>query len=455
MAAYRGDNRRSTKLAQEAIDLLPKESPFLRSIVAGFLGFSTLLGSDVAAARQMLTDAARISQDAGNLMITVLALCHLAEVAIIQGQLHEAREFYRQALESAVDGQGNRQPIAGMALMGLGNLMREWNDLEGATRRLEEGIELVVRWAKVAAISGYIALARVTQAQGDAPRARQVIHKARELAVSFDAMDVDDILVGAYGARLSAMQGHLEAAAHWARERGLDGDSSLENLAEEAAKATLPYHRALEYLILAQLYNAQGRPDDALYILDLLVQAGDASGWTGFVIEALAARALALDAQGNAPQAMATLERALSLAEPENYVRIFIDEGEPMRPLIADFRLQIGKRARGTDGVQAKLRQYADRLLAAWQEETKDDRRKTKPPSSSFDLGPSSLVEPLSDRELEVLGLIAAGLSNREIAERLVVALSTVKTHITNLYRKLGVSSRTEALATARALDLV
>ena len=168
--------------------------------------------------------------------------------------------------------------------------------------------------------------------------------------------------------------------------------------------------------------------------LDSLLQVAEAAVQTGSVVELLALKALALRAQGQSAQAMTMLERALTLAEPEGYLRIFVDEGEPMKLLLQKIRAEGGG-----------MKDYVDQLLSAFEE-------RVFHPSS---LGPQPLVEPLSERELEVLRLIADGLSNAEIAGKLVIAQGTVKRHINNIYGKLGVQSRTQAVARSRELGLL
>jgi LuxR family maltose regulon positive regulatory protein len=454
-AALRGDTHRSTELSQRALELLPAESSFLRSIVAGSLGLVYMWSGNVAAAFQTFSEAARIGHKAGNLMITAIALRRLAQLRIIQGRLSEARAFCEQALELTVDGRGRRLPIAGLVLIVLGELLLEWNDLEAAACHLVEGIELTKQWGEVGAFDGYVALARVKQAQGDVDGAREEIQKAQQIAIQFDASQVDDIFVALYQARLWVVQGKLEAAIRWAEGRGLVLNACPEqsrrevegldrDVGSEGGSSYSPLVRTLEHITLARLCIARDRPDEALEVLESLLQTAENAGWIGYVIEILALQALALQRQGDTLRAITVLERALSLAEPEGYVRILIDEGVSMGELL---------RQAAARGIAVG---YVGKLLAAWEEETKDERRMTKPLPPSLVLGLSpSLVEPLSERELEVLRLIAAGLSNREIAERLVVAVSTVKTHINNIYRKLDVSKRTQAVARASELNLL
>jgi LuxR family maltose regulon positive regulatory protein len=429
-AALRGDTRHSTELSQRALELLPAESLFLRSIVAGSLGLVYMWSGDVVAAFQAFEEAARIGQKAGNLMVTAIALRRLAQLRVMQGRLSEAKAFCEQALELSVDGRGRRLPIAGLVLIVLGELLREWNDLEAAARHLIEGIELVKQWGEIGAFDGYVALAHVRQAQGDVDGAREAIHRAQQLAIQFDASEVDDVFVALHQARLWVAQGNLEAAIRWAEGRQVDRDVD----SEEESSHHYPLVRALEHLTLARVYIAWGRPEEALEMLESLLQTAEAAGWMGYVIEILALQALALQGQGDILPAVTALERALSLAEPEGYVRVFVDEGPSMAPLLYEAA------ARGI------APQYTSRLLAALP---------AAEPASKFQKLPVEMVEPLSERELEVLQLIAEGLSNQEVAQRLFITLGTVKWHTSNIYGKLGVKNRTQAVAQARALGIL
>jgi LuxR family maltose regulon positive regulatory protein len=438
LAAHQGDTRQGIELARRALELLPQESLVLRSFVVGFLGLNYLYSGDVVAATQTLNEAARIGQRVGNLLAAVVALCYSAELSVLQGQLYQAQSFYNQALEMGVDSQGRPRPIAGLALAGLGQLLREWNDLEAATRHLVEGIELSRKWGEVGAVQGYVGLALVRQAQGDVEGAREAIQTARQLAIEFDATEKDILSVTMCQVRLWVAQGDIEAALRWVEERGLDSRDELE---KEVSSASSPLHRALEYTALARVCIAQGQFDEALEVLGPLLQAAESAGWTGPVIEILALRALALQEQGKTAQALTALRRALSLAEPGGYVRIFADEGQPMAELLSAL-----SRQRSLTG---PLQTYVSKLLSAFELEGSKLQVEGSP------VRPSTLIEPLSERELEVLRLIATGMSNREAAEKLVVATSTVKKHLQNIYGKLGVHNRTQAIARANALGLL
>jgi len=194
---------------------------------------------------------------------------------------------------------------------------------------------------------------------------------------------------------------------------------------------------------------AQGWPEAALKVLQPLLQAVETRGWTKLVINILVLQAIALQTMGDTLQALTALERALSLAEPGDHVRIFVDEGEPMRVLIADFRLRIEKQARNAqEELSNRLAIYADKLLAAFPASAPAPRPAIHTPKSE-------MVEPLSERELEVLRLLATELSSTDIAQELVVSVNTVRSHIKSIYSKLDVHSRYEAVARAKGLNLL
>jgi LuxR family maltose regulon positive regulatory protein len=434
IAAYRGDTRQSVELSQQALELLAEDNLFLRSLIAGFLGITYLWSGDFATAAKALRRAVRIGQQIGNLTITVLALCHLAELHIVRGQLHEAKAFFGQALEWAVDGQGRPLPIAGLAVTGLGYLLREWNDLEAALHHVVEGIELTAKWEETGTFTGYISLACVRQALGDKEAAREAIQKAWQIVMGFEGMEMATIVVSVYQARLWIQQGDHNAVLRWVEERGLDERIEAGELEKGGRMVPLLYG-ALEYMAYAEARIAQGRPDEALAILRPLLQVTEAGGWAMFVIETLALESLAFQALGDVDRALCCLERAFSLAEPEGFVRIFVDKGQPLAQLL----YQAAER-----GIAPE---YAGRLLAAF------PAVESLPPAPSR--SSREMIEPLTEREREVLLLIAEGLSNREIAQRLFLSLTTVKTHTYNIYGKLGVHSRTQAVAKAGALGIL
>jgi len=232
----------------------------------------------------------------------------------------------------------------------------------------------------------------------------------------------------------------LSEALPWARERGLSVDDDLSYLCEFE-------HITLARVLIAPHQNdpAAGSIHEAIALLERLLQAAEAGGRMGSVIEILVVQALAFQAQGNVSQALASLERALALAEPEGYIRIFVDEGEAMRLLILDFRFSIEKQAPQD---AHPLRGYVERLLAAFPQP-----REANPISKIQNLK-SETIEPLSERELEVLKLLGTELSGPEIAHKLIVSLNTLRTHTKNIFNKLGVNNRRAAVHRAEELNL-
>ncbi|NTU80723.1 MAG: helix-turn-helix transcriptional regulator, partial [Chloroflexales bacterium] len=289
---------------------------------------------------------------------------------------------------------------------------------------------------------GAIALARLQQALGDDAGADATLERFAALGQehAFDPLVL--ARAAALRAQLALGRGALDIAERWARSSGLGTD-------DEPA-----FLREVEYLALARLLIARGRtstPEQipvALQLLERLRAAAEAGGRTGSMIEILSLEALARQAGGDAPAARDTLTRALALAEPEGYVRLFVDEGAPMAAL-----LETHAAMHAGDG--APHQHYANRLLAAFAERMKEEGEGMMPDLHPSSLLPHPSIEPLSARELEILRLIAGGHSNQAIADALIIALGTVKKHINNIYGKLAVQSRTQALARARELGLL
>jgi LuxR family maltose regulon positive regulatory protein len=347
-------------------------------------------------------------------------------------------------------GQGKRRILfAGQPHIYIGSILREWNELEAAMTHLIEGIELCEPTRLLDALTdGYLAMARVHQGQGDLSGAIDAFHNAQQTLKVPNPEPVSLIRADDCQVRLWLAQGMYQAAARWVEESGLKVDDELS------------YVRELEHISLARALVALGRAqpggshiDDAQNLLARLQEAAETAGWMGKAVEILVLQALALNVQGEKEEALAALERALSLAEPEGYVRTFVDEGAPMAALLS----QAASRSIAPD--------YVGKLLAAFEIETKDRGRNLgparsagtmEPSPSTLVLRPSSrLVEPLSNRELEVLRLLDTDLTAPEIAGELVVSVNTVKTHIKRIYSKLDAHSRYEAVERAKELGFL
>ena len=434
----RGEVLRSIELSRRALGLLPEDNLTLRGILAYLLGGAYSMSGDLAAAREYLSEAITTNQRAGNAFAALLATRGLAELQVMGGHLHRAADLYRQALLLA---QQRPFPAAGLAHVGMGELLYEWDDLDGAMRHLTEGIELGEQSGGTSIVlPGHALLARVKWARGDPEGALRAIRDDETTAQGLTPSSRDLNRIVAYGARLRLAQGDLGGAARLLEERRIGANDDLDHL------------NVLEHLVLARVLIARSELDVALDLLERSLEVAEATGSMGSAIEILAVEAQALDARGDKAGAMTALGRALSLAEPEGYVRTFVDEGEPMATLLQRWLRAQRKGRPSSSGPQNASPEYVRRLLAAF-------RRPSG--SRALDTGPDNaraaqpLPDPLSERELEVLRLIADGKSNREISGQLYITIDTVKKHLTHIFAKLDVRSRTQAVAHARELGLV
>jgi LuxR family maltose regulon positive regulatory protein len=373
-------------------------------------------------------EASDLSLAAGDSVNALTALSMRGEVLQAQGQLHQSAQQFEQVLQLARRLAIPTAPVTGYALVGLGRAWCEWNNLEMSANYVLDGLES----GKKAGIldillRGYLVLARVRQAQGDLEGALDALENAESAARKIGTAEIKD-WVNALRAQAWLAHGETEAAIGWASSyKGEIQDRIYPSIAIALAKVRL----------------IQERPDEALKLVEHALDSAHAIGRLGNAVQILVVKALVHRAQGNLKDANSALLEALTLAEPEGYIRTFLDEGEPMRLLISDFRFQIENRMRGiVPDNQKTLVDYIHKLLVGF-------TRK----SIINDLA-SSIPEPLSDRELEVLHLMVAGLSNRDIADMDVVSINTVKTQVKSIFGKLGVHRREDAIAAARELRL-
>jgi len=430
LAGASGDVPETVHYARQALGLLPEGDALWRGAAGALLGLAHWTSGDLEEAYQAFAEGQASLRKTGDITLEMIGAFVLANIRTAQGRLRDAARLYEGALDQAARQGGPVPPTAADLYVGLSELCHEHNDLDAAARYLRSSQELGehgglqenrYRW--------YVGMARIAEAQGDLDRALDLLDEAQRRYVRSPNPEVRP--VAAVKARVWVRQGRLAEALGWAHERGLSvGDE-------------LSYLREFEHITLARLLIARHRSDrgesalrELKALLDRLQQAAEQGRRPGSLVEVLVLQALAHQVQGDAIRARAPLERALTLAEAEGYVRIFLDEGATMRTLL------------GHVAAPGPASAYARRLLSAFE----TPARLAPTPLQAV---PAALVEPLTRREVEILRLIAAGMRNQEIAEQLFISLSTVKRHVANAYGKLGASHRTEAVARANALDLL
>jgi len=438
-ALLRGDSAQAICLAEQALEQLGPQRSFFVCLAQDSLGMARTLDGDTAGAIAAFEQAAETASRAGSVMMQMAALSNAAGLRYLRGGLRAAQQAYERIVALADEHLGKRSPMTGKAVLGLGELARERNDLDAALRYLTDAADLLAPLEEVGPAIARLSIARVKADQGQWEAAQAELDQARRLARASTSTALDDQLIETAQARFWMSQGALDRAGEWVKASGLL-QRPLQALAAGAGSRAASSELAQSsYFALAQWFLLQGQAADAVELLGTLLQAAQAAGNLRRVIAILARRAVALHAAGDAAVALQELKRALELGEPEGFVRTFLDEGQPMAQLLY---LAI---ERGHSPA------YAGKLLAAL---SREPTATPQQPSRAEPTGPG-VVEALSQRELEVLALLAEGLSNREISARLYIALSTVKGHTANIYGKLGVRSRTQALAAARRLGLL
>ena len=420
LALVRGDVPGTVRHARRTLDLALTEDHGVRAGAAGFLGLAFWMSGDLEAAHPAWAQCAAGLRRSGQIADIFGCAIAMADIRLVQGRLGEAMRTYEQALERASGPAGPVLRGTADMYVGMSEVHRERGDLQAATQQLLRSQELgeynglpqnPYRWR--------VAMARIRQAEGDLGGALDLLNEAERLYVGDFFPNVRP--VPALKARVWIAQGRLGEALGWAREQGLSADDDLS------------YLREFEHITLARMLLARSRGEpvhEATRLLERLLQAAEEGGRTGRVIEILVLQALALQAPGHIPAALTCLERALTLAEPEGYVRVFVDEGPPIASLL---------RAAEKQGM---TRNYVRRLLAGVSQTRQD--------------GPvrQALIDPLSERELDVLRLLGTELDGPAIARELMVSLSTVRTHTKHIYAKLAVTNRRAAVRRAAELDL-
>ncbi len=445
LALMLGQVEDTVKYARRVLDLVPEDDHLGRGGAVAYLGLALWASGDLEAGHRTFSDGLALVQKAGFIPDVVNGILGLGDIRVAQGRLHEAMRTYEQALKLAerTAAEQGLPVLRGSAdiHVGMSELERERNDLHAAVQHLLKSKELgehigipqnKYRWS--------VAMSRIREAEGDLDGAMDMLHEAERLYVSDFFPNARP--VAAHRARLWVAQGRLGEAVDWVREQKLSVEDDLS------------YLREFEHITLARVLLARYRSDhaessllQATGLLERLLQAAQEGGRTGTVIEILVLQALVHHAQGDISAALIPLGRALALAEPEGYVRIFVDEGMPMAQLLLEAA------ARGI------MPEYTSRLLTSFEAEQPGSADESPLPTSSHStpISPAlqGLVEPLSQREIEVLRLLRTELSGPEMASELTVSLNTLRTHTKNIYDKLGVNNRRAAVRRAEELHLL
>jgi LuxR family maltose regulon positive regulatory protein len=435
LAWLRGDATGTTTLAAHARGELNDGDWLLSSMCQVELALADRLRGRLDEAERGLASSIGRWRAAGERGSAVSVCDYLGLVHIAQGRLDAALRTYQMALEIAAEPGRPALPCAGIAYAGMAEVEYQRDELDAALKHLTEGIARLRPASYTAPLATSLArLSRIRQATGDAAGALEAINEAERVAPS-PAVGSLVNPVPAQRARLLLAQGNIAAAARWTQQHGLRPEDEP------------GYPQELEYLVLARVLIAQHRPNAALALLDRLLARAAAQDRTGSVIEIQALQALALAAGGDEPAAVHILADALTLAGPQGYLRVFIDEGLPMRALLGPIVAALRARPPSIQGITPG---HLARLTQAF------DRRPAAPGSGpGTPTGMPGLIDPLTRRELEVLAMLAAGTANQAIAEELFVTVFTVKKHVSHVLGKLGAANRTEAVARARELGLI
>jgi LuxR family maltose regulon positive regulatory protein len=444
-----GSPARIIQLSKQAQRLLP-ENLLVRYFIDLNLYFAHLIAGEVETAVEVIREAYRAERSLRNPYLGVTLAASYGQLLLRQGRLREALALYRDAVERFVDpSEDRRPPFAELVYGGIGRVLVEMNDLEAAGRELDRDPGRFPPGDETLEMYVHLDHARLCWARGDPDGARRALHHARA-----ERFVKTKLYVDAFEARASARQGELARAETWAQEARVE--LVVEPFSGGTQEGVLLHvqRAALVQVAIARQRRAtapeESSPNTAVptmkEVLDYLegqLAIDEAGGWWSHVLNRLILRALAYDALGQRELALDALEEALRLAAPEGFARIFIDEGAPMARLLYDIVSREANR-------ETAIQRHARRLLTGFQPLPERGEDESDP-----DVVKEALVEPLSERELEVLVLIAEGLTNPEIAERLYISLHTVKSHAGNLYGKLDVSNRTQAVQKAQILGLL
>ena len=423
LARRQWDMKRSIELSHQASRFIPEDDQFARSFVLLNLTVSHFYNGELEIAREYAEKTMAHARATETVYDDIICMILIAHIEAQQGNLTRARAVYGQAIEAGTQPGGYILPTTCRAFIGLGSIAYEQNDLDEAESHYNKAIELARHGNEmITLMAGYVLLAWLNQVRQKPEKADELFGMAKSVALKSYTADTENYLES-WRARFALARGDIDAAKRWAEEQ-----KEIITFPE-----TLFY--AYSYGLVSTFVRACIASKSIASVLPLLENTRknlEIQGQTGWLIEILALQSIVYDARGDTEDALATLEQALKAGEPEGYMRLFIDEGEPMARLL---------RLAASRGIYTV---YVNKLRSAIHGHEQMHPGDEQAPA-----------EHLSQRELEVLELIDAGRSNRQIAEELILSVGTVKKHVYNIYSKLGVERRTQAIARARELGLI
>ncbi len=424
MAAQRCEPEAAIRMAQQAQALLPAGEGVWRAAGLLDLGLAHMMTGNAGPAAAAFRAAAELSVAHENAYLAFAALGHLGHVCAALGRLHEAEATWQRLRELEGMPGGAALALRAHGDVGLGLIAYERDDLPAAERLLGAGLEAI--WPgghPRLTLLGRVALAQTHAARGDWPAARRQLEEGAEMARQLRLPGMERTAL-AHGARLARREGQLDVVAGWMEAAGL------------SPQAPADFRRETEQIVLVEALLADGRFGEAEGLAGRLRAAAERAGRAGSLIRLLLLHALALAGQRRLPEAETAVARALRLAEPQGYARIFLDLGAPLMELLR------------RPGVRQVTPAYAGQLLRAFDVEIT--------PSPVVGETPAlNALDELTQREREILAYVARGASNQDIADELVLSVGTVKGHINHIFGKLGVHSRTAAVARARERELI
>ncbi|MBZ0280750.1 MAG: LuxR C-terminal-related transcriptional regulator [Anaerolineae bacterium] len=427
IAHLRGDIENAALYAQQALQYLPSEDRLIRGLALMNLGYAQWLSGEMTDADLTFQQGLVSTSDIEGEVVRLIAHSNTANLLVTQGKLRAAAETYQMILTAALDRGPALVMVAGIAYTGMGTQLYAWNQLDKAAEQVRRGLQLANPWLYISSqLPGYFLLAQIEQARKRYEASQQALNDAETYIRTGNLIPMQRLLE-AQRARLRLLRSDVEGAMRWARRAGLSPDDPI-----EFASMGL-------YLTYAEVLIARGQAQDVLALLDRVELASEelTLGW--LYLETVIVKATAYWQAQQHDQALEILQQALTLAEPEGHIRTFVDRGTIMETML-----------RRLDAACDPL-SYVAELLRAFE----DESQHTAFIALDLSQRATDREHALSQRELDVLNLIAQGKTNHAIAEALIISEGTVKTHIKHIFRKLSVQNRTQAVARARQLSLV